>query len=94
MPMPHIRRNTPAVRQEVAQPPEACANSVERVRQVNATRWDAQTAADIGLLITSYLDRNPAPADSLFADDLEDWGQRLRSDGQVRLRALGTVSTA
>jgi hypothetical protein len=53
-----------------------------------AARWDAQTAFDVGVLITGYLHRHPAPPGAHAHLDLALAGRNLRAVGQRRLDRL------
>lgn len=53
-----------------------------------AACWDAQAEYDIGVLMRCYLQDHPPPSGSEFAEDFEDWGERLSSRGRERLEQL------
>jgi hypothetical protein len=53
------------------------------------TVWDARAEVAIGTMISRYLAESPAPADSVFVADLQDWARRLTQHGQVRLEEAG-----
>jgi hypothetical protein len=50
--------------------------------------WDAQAEYDLGVLMLRYLHDHPPPLDSEFAAHFQDWGDRLSSRGQERLKEL------
>lgn len=51
--------------------------------------WAAHAEYDVGVLILSYLQTHPGPADSLVAARLEAVGRDLQALGLDRLQALG-----
>jgi hypothetical protein len=52
-------------------------------------RWDAHAEYDVGVLIASYLQQNPAPQGSRVELDLALAARNLRAAGQLRLDCLG-----
>jgi hypothetical protein len=52
-------------------------------------RWEARAEHTIGVLIRRYLARNPPPAPSRVAQDLQKWSHALALDGRARLQELG-----
>jgi hypothetical protein len=54
-----------------------------------AAVWDARAELEVGLMISHYLQRFPAPPGSRFAEDFEAWSAALTDRGRARLAELG-----
>ncbi len=54
----------------------------------DAAVWDARAEVDVGVLIATYIARNPAPDVALCVDSLQERGENLVAGGQRRLNDL------